>query len=232
MPQLHESDAIEPAFQTRLSETRIGLFDSSEATRTEPLGFVSGSSHRASIDSWREVTTDLDLYTQPDPIGLGGGPNLFGYALANPAREVDPLGLSVLICNRRSKSPPIGNHAYFWDTTLKVSCSMQGSELGTLDYNPNEHSPHEKGPGPNGDSCSEIPGSAGQEVRIIACCRLNSNKGTWRPFKNDCHNALSRCLVSLGFTDIPAPGGRAGYCGSCQNDVFAFLSDFSPWYHP
>lgn len=93
MLQLRVSDATTPGLVACLSETRIGLFDSSTTTCTEPLGFVSGSSHRASIDSCRELTTDLDLYTQVDPAGLAAGTNLFSYVLGNPVGASDSLGL-------------------------------------------------------------------------------------------------------------------------------------------
>ena len=84
--------------ERRYPETRIGPFDFSEVTSTEVLACASGSSHRASIASCHEVATDLGFYTQPDPIGLEAGTNLFAYALGNPVINVDPAGLSTLPC--------------------------------------------------------------------------------------------------------------------------------------
>jgi hypothetical protein len=63
----------EPGLLACLSETRIGLFDFSDVTCTEPLSYVSGSSQRASFDSWSEVVSDLVLFTQEDPFGNPGG---------------------------------------------------------------------------------------------------------------------------------------------------------------
>ena len=76
----------------RYPETRIGPFDFSEATGTDVIDYASGSSHRASIDSCCELAADLGLYSQPDPIGLQGGLNLFGYALGNPVSLTDEDG--------------------------------------------------------------------------------------------------------------------------------------------
>lgn len=85
-----------PGLLACLPETRIGLFDLSASTRTEPLSYVSGSSHRASVESCREVTTDLDLYTQGDPLAnpFALRQGSYSYVAGNPLGLVDPLGLS------------------------------------------------------------------------------------------------------------------------------------------
>lgn len=43
----------------------------------------------------------LDRYITSDPIGVDGGINTYIYALANPIRYVDPLGLWVRRCSRK-----------------------------------------------------------------------------------------------------------------------------------
>ncbi|HEX7864168.1 MAG TPA: RHS repeat-associated core domain-containing protein, partial [Variovorax sp.] len=42
---------------------------------------------------FRSYDSRTGRYSQPDPIGLNGGWNRFGYVNANPMAEVDPLGL-------------------------------------------------------------------------------------------------------------------------------------------
>ena len=97
--ELPQADGLAEATES-YPETRIEAFDFSEATGTEVIGYASGSPHRASIASCREVATDLGQYSQPDPIGLDGGLNLFAYANGQPMLFVDPLGLDVLTSDR------------------------------------------------------------------------------------------------------------------------------------
>ncbi len=44
---------------------------------------------------FRDYDPSLGRYVQSDPIGLDGGLNTYGYALQNPLRWIDPLGLTV-----------------------------------------------------------------------------------------------------------------------------------------
>lgn len=51
---------------------------------------VSGATH---YNYFRSYDARTGRYTQPDPIGLDGGWNRFGYAAGNPLGHVDPDGL-------------------------------------------------------------------------------------------------------------------------------------------
>jgi RHS repeat-associated protein len=52
-------------------------------------------------------------YTQADPLGFDGGDkNLFRYALANPIKFSDPLGLRVRICCRPLGNDPNSRYAH------------------------------------------------------------------------------------------------------------------------
>ena len=45
---------------------------------------------------FRDYDPKTGRYIEPDPIGLNGGMNLYGYILANPLNAIDPYGLEIL----------------------------------------------------------------------------------------------------------------------------------------
>jgi len=58
---------------------------------------ASASGIRAYLEGERDGANrgPEDYYVESDPIGISGGVNTFAYALADPARKVDPSGLYV-----------------------------------------------------------------------------------------------------------------------------------------
>ena len=90
MLQLRETTEPAPDLVPCYPETRIGLFRFFGETRTEPLGFVTSSSQRACGDSWPEVTSDLCLFTQEDPV-FGPG-SRYAYVMNDPLNSIDPTG--------------------------------------------------------------------------------------------------------------------------------------------
>ena len=49
---------------------------------------------------FRSYQPSTGRYTQPDPIGLEGGMNLYGYADGSPMTRTDPLGLKTFMCTK------------------------------------------------------------------------------------------------------------------------------------
>ncbi|MBK7235546.1 MAG: RHS repeat-associated core domain-containing protein [Sterolibacteriaceae bacterium] len=57
-------------------------------------------------NTFRYYDPDIGRFISPDPIGLGGGANLYQYA-PNPVSWIDPWGLSCGPNTREAKRPPI-----------------------------------------------------------------------------------------------------------------------------
>jgi len=71
------------------------------ASDHQPLRFPGQEERSTSpgrfYNIFRWYRPDLGAYSQPDPIGLKGGPNLFQYANSNPVNATDPRGLRTCV---------------------------------------------------------------------------------------------------------------------------------------
>jgi RHS repeat-associated protein len=54
---------------------------------------------------YRDYDPSTGNYIQADPIGLAGGANPYSYAMGNPVRYMDPLGLFTWPNDLTPKSP-------------------------------------------------------------------------------------------------------------------------------
>jgi RHS repeat-associated protein len=75
----------------------------------------------------RDYDPNIGRYIESDPIGLAGGIGTYVYALQNPLRFIDPLGLRTCVLVTRGPSG-IANHSALF--------SSQGSEGGPFLYDP------------------------------------------------------------------------------------------------
>ena len=209
-------------------ETRTGAFDFSVATGTGVLGFVSGSAHRASIGSCCEVAADVGQYTQPDPIGLEGGLNLFSYAHGSPVVNTDPDGTRTCVIFTRDRKAGV-SFASHMSMVVSGPCGGAGtcSRPTRFLYDPSG------GYKPNGGSGRLFTGdeftmagyidyhrSAGSKVELFcydtSCCeeqsllKKASELGGGGSF--DCATNTSLCLSSLPRFGGMEPSGSPGAC--------------------
>jgi RHS repeat-associated protein len=189
------------------------------ATRHQPLRFPGQEHDEESLEReyniFRWYRAGWGKYSQADPFGLRGGANLYGYSNDSPVVAVDPLGLAIWLCSRKSALGFGSNHAYLWDDrkgTLpdKRSC-------GEGDASGHESGPQMPGMQPGtGDQCNLVPNSDGKEEEILSCCEsLRKSKKVWAP-GYDCFWLAGHCIEEAGLHDPGAPGGRLGSpcCGN------------------
>ena len=124
---------------------------------------------------------------------------------------IDPFGLAVLICGRKTTWGG-GNHAYLWDP--RPATLPDQRSCGQGDTSGHEIGPQVAGLPPGwGDQCNVVPGSDGKEDQIMNCCRSERQTlraKAWVPFINDCHSLAGRCIKDSGLPNPGAPGGRLG----------------------
>lgn len=142
-------------------------------------------------------------FVSEDPIRFLGGSNFYIYAHNNPIVLSDPSGLKVQICTRagfREVFPAggIGNHVYLLNPHSGQNCG-RGENSGL------------ENPSLPGTVCIDVADSDGREDEIMRCCQNTHDfPGPFRPFKNDCHNLVEKCIKEAGLRVPPIPGGRFG----------------------
>lgn len=159
-----------------------------------------------------DVTTGK--YIESDPIGLEGGINTYGYALQNPVKNSDFLGLIVQICSRPTNLSNVPNWLsqniipnHNWIKTDTIEAGMGGDCLVP------------------GQGCADIPfvtkvkvkdhfGQSSQEGAMCqtmnnvdeACVNreleIGKNLGTWNPY-NQCQSfawsVVTKCRTGSEF---------------------------------
>jgi RHS repeat-associated protein len=192
--------------------------------RADPTGrSTTGSAEQAGLMMYDALTAGGYLVFMPGPLaqvkvalpkpkclwtagGTGGGPAPASGGGAPPPCTPGEVCICARAGWQNTVPGGVANHVYFWDTKDGRICG-RGADSKVGHENP-------KAPG---TACVGIQGSAdaGKANAIMKCCKdLNNSPATWPIFFLppvwDCHNFVNHCVLKVGLTPPPHPGGRLG----------------------
>ncbi len=159
---------------------------------------------------FRDYDPSNGRYVEPDPIGLDGGWNTYGYVKAKPNVAIDPKGLALWSC-LRSCCGRVANHAYLYDDASGTCCGDPGPSRDSTNF---IKTCKEKGP--NGDTCTLVSLNADDAKKALSCCDRRTRNTFYWPTLNDCHNRVEECINELGFIMTTSHSKRRFQaCDSC-----------------
>lgn len=147
---------------------------------------------------FRSYDTRTGRYSQPDPIGLNGGWNRFGYVDGNPFAGFDPLGLYTEII-QWGRSPGLaGSWGHISGNVNGQNFSFGPGGWDSRYPTAQEYIDRQKSPDIDREGRGVILKlDPIEEGRLAACVKKFNN---YNGFANNCGNPWLECLDELNFT--------------------------------
>ncbi|MBA3773783.1 MAG: hypothetical protein H0X13_15220, partial [Ramlibacter sp.] len=163
-----------------------------------------------SYNYFRSYNGNQGRYTQPDPIGLGGGLSRFTYVENQPTGLVDPLGLDVNICFYSDAAMGFGH----------VGFGLSG-EPGTQGFYPTGNpfdSPGAVKPDSQKEQQCKVIESPPDKDQCMSQCRARraSTPGQYNLTGRQCTSFVRDCLAECGLSS-------GGYSGPRPSSFFKEL---------
>jgi hypothetical protein len=140
-------------------------------------------------------------YLEADPLGLVDGPSVYGYALQNPGRYVDPNGLEVVIIwNHPVEGNPFGHCA--------VAVNGAVWSFGTSHTDGGSYSEYTNDMRQNGRGMTTVtlPTNSTQDNRALNYLNeWSRNKEPYSEFTNNCAHICQETMDEVGVPTVWAP---------------------------
>jgi hypothetical protein len=221
LPSSQQPPRAEPSYP----ETRTGLFGLPVETSTEVSAFVSDGGQRTSTLRSEELTADLGLFTQEDPIRFQDGLSPYAYVRNRPSLFFDPDGFCPWTVRRRPTDGLGADdittyHWYFYneDTGQSIGLGPVKPPAGAGKYETKETPKKTPFDGPMGrvpdKNCDCVDKAVKQPGKPPVYCPFPGGGFDWNPRNlppiNQCQNCqtwVRDILVGCGVTD-PGPYGN------------------------